>query len=113
MPAAKHVVVILRRAPEHPRTAQALRSAVGYLTANLRVTLVLGGPAEALLPPGAAPSPALPAIDRPLDRPLDRHPDRHLDRHLRTLQALGQRVVLASSIDLATLVAAADAVVAW
>ncbi len=109
MPAAKHVVVILRRAPEHPRTAQALRSAVGYLTANLRVTLVLGGPAEALLPPGAAPPPALPATDRPLDR----HPDRHLDRHLRTLQALGQRVVLASSIDLANLVAAADAVVAW
>ncbi len=97
MPAAKHVVVILRREPQHPRTAQALRSAVGYLTANLRVTLVLGGPAEALLQLCFAPSPALPA----------------LGRHLRTLQALGQRVVLASSVELATVVAAADAVVAW
>lgn len=97
MPAAKHVVVILRREPQHPRTAQALRSAVGYLTANLRVTLILGGPAEALLPLGLAPSPALPA----------------LARHLRTLQALGQRVVLASSIELEAEVAAADAVVTW
>lgn len=97
MPKAKHVVVILRREPQHPRTAQALRSAVGYLTANLRVTLVLGGPAEALLALGLAPSPALPA----------------LGRHLRTLQALGQQVVLASAIELEAVVAAADAVIAW
>lgn len=97
MPAAKHVVVILRREPQHPRTAQALRSTVGYLTANLRITLVLGGPAEALLPPGAPPAPALPA----------------LGRHLLTLRALGQEVLLASRIDLGALVAAADAVVTW
>jgi hypothetical protein len=97
MPAAKHVVVILRREPQHPRTAQALRSTVGYLTANLRITLVLGGPAEALLPPGGPPAPALPA----------------LGRHLLTLRALGQEVLLASRIDLGALVAAADAVVTW
>lgn len=97
MPAAKHVVVILRRDPQHPRTAQGLRATVGYLTANLQITVVLGGPAEALLPGAGPPSPALPA----------------LRRHLDTLRALGHPVVLASSIDLCALVAAADAVVTW
>ena len=100
MPAAKHVVVILRREPQHPRTAQALRSTVGYLTANLRVTLVLGGPAEALLPLCSTPSPALPAQSA-------------LVRPLATLRALGHAVVLASAIDLDALVAAADAVITW
>jgi hypothetical protein len=97
MPAAKHVVVVLHREPAHPRTAQGLRAAVGYLTANLRLTLVLGGPAEALLSPGGAPTPALPG----------------LHRHLATLRALGHPVVLASTTDLCALVAAADAVVTW
>lgn len=100
MSAAKHVVVILRRPPQHPRTAQGLRSAVGYLTANLRVTLVLCGPAEALLSLCAAPSPALSA-ESALQRPLT------------TLRALGHAVVLASAIDLGALVEAADAVVTW
>lgn len=100
MPAAKHVVVILRRPPQHPRTAHALRSAVGYLTADLRVTLVLAGPAEALWPLATAPSPALSAQSA-------------LVRPLVTLRALGQQVVLASAIDLPALVAAADAVIPW
>lgn len=97
MPAAKHVVVVIRRDPQHPRAAQALRAAVGYLTANLRITVVLGGPAEALLAADAASSPALPALRRPLDM----------------LRALGHSVVRASAIDLCAVVAAADAVVTW
>ena len=96
-PAAKRVVVILRRDPQHPRTAQGLRSAVGYLTANLQLTIVLGGPAEALLPDDPTLPPALPV----------------LRRHLDTLRALGHPVVLASRIDLCAVVAAADAVVTW
>jgi hypothetical protein len=97
MPPAKRVVVVFRREPQHPRTAQGLRAAVGYLTANLHVTVVLGGPAEALLAGDAAHSPALPAVRRPLD----------------TLRALGFPVLLASAVDACAVVAAADIVVTW
>ena len=97
MPVAKHVVVVLHREPQHPRTAQGLRSAVGYLTANLRLTIVLGGPAEALWSSDCPPFPTLPL----------------LHRHLATLRALGHPVVLASASDLCALVAGADVVVTW
>lgn len=101
-PAAKHVVVILRRPPQHPRSYHALRSAVGYLTANLRVTLVLGGPAEVLLQPDAALLKALPAETvTALLRPLG------------TLRALGHAVLAASAVDLEAVVAGADAAVMW
>jgi hypothetical protein len=97
MPEAKHVAVVVQREPEHPRTAHALRSAVGYLTANLRITLILAGPAEALLPACAQPSPALP----------------QLCRHLHTLRALGHLVVRASEVDVDALLAQADVTVTW
>jgi hypothetical protein len=95
MAAAKHVVVLLRRPPQHPRTAQGLRSAVGYLTANLRVTVVLCGPAQALL--AQEPCPAPPT----------------LTRHLQTLRALGQTVAPQSAVDLGALLAKADVVIPW
>lgn len=101
MLAAKHVVVILRHPPQHPRTTSGLRSAVGYLTANLRVTLVLAGPAEGLLP-DAAPPPAVKA-----------EPAAALWRPIATLRALGHKVVRASAIDLCAVLAAADAVITW
>lgn len=100
MPAAKHVVVILRRPPTHPKTQHALRSAVGYLTVNLRVTLVLAGPAEVLLE--AAGLAALPAATGAA-----------LGRPLATLRALGHAVLAASAADLSAVVADADAVVTW
>ena len=101
-PAQKHVVVILRRPPQHPRSHHALRSAVGYLTANLRVTLVLAGPAEVLLQPDAA-----------LLKGLAAETATALLRPLATLRALGHAVLAASAVDLQAVVAAADAVVTW
>lgn len=83
----RHVVVLLRRPPLHPRTAQGLRATVGYLLADLRITLVLCGPASAELLP--------------------------LLRHISTLQALGHRVLPDSEVDLCALLANADAAVAW
>ena len=97
MSPAKRVVVVLRREPQHPRTAQGLRAAVGYLTVNLQITVVLCGPAEALEPGNATLSPALPV----------------LRRHLDTLRALGHAVLLGSTSDLCAVVAAADVVVTW
>ena len=99
MSTAKHVVVLLRRPPLHPRTAQGLRTAVGYLLANLRVTIVLAGPAEALLPLCAS-------ADRPPALSM-------LCRHLSTLRALGQDILLASATDLCALAERADVLVTW
>lgn len=49
-PAAKRrVAVRLTRGPSHPKTAQALRSAVGYAAVGLAVTIVVEPPARALL----------------------------------------------------------------
>ena len=45
----KGVTVVLHRAPDHPRTAQGLRSAVGYAALGLQVRVVCVGPAAALL----------------------------------------------------------------
>lgn len=92
----RHVVVLLRRPPLHPRTAQGLRAAVGYLLADLRITLVLGGPAAALLHERSPSAELLP-----------------LQRHISTLQALGHRVLQDSEVDLSALLADADAAVAW
>jgi hypothetical protein len=92
----RHVVVLLRRPPLHPRTAQGLRATVGYLLADLRITLVLGGPAAALLDVRSPGAELLPLL-----------------RHISTLQALGHRVLPASEVDLCALLADADAAVAW
>ncbi len=87
----RRVVLLLHRPPDHPRTAQALRVAVGYLTVGLQVTVVLCGPAQALL------------------GTTDAAPRRALD----TLRHLGQAVVLATDCDLAALCQGAHAVVSW
>lgn len=90
------VVVLLRRPPAHPRTAQGLRAAVGYLSAGLQVQVVLCGPARALhLPAEAGDLPA--ALARPLA----------------TLRALGQTVCTEEQADLCALLPRARAVVAW
>ncbi|MCS6913979.1 MAG: hypothetical protein RMK29_14570 [Myxococcales bacterium] len=73
------VLVLLRLPPDHPRTAQALRAAVGYLAAGLEVTVLLDGPAAAL---------------------LERPAPQSLRRHLETLRALGQQVRALSLTDL-------------
>jgi hypothetical protein len=88
---ARAVVVLLRRPPAHPRTAQGLRAAVGYLTAGLGVTVLLAGPAAALL-------------DGAVEGPLRRHLD--------TLRALGRGVRVFADGDVAAL-GAAHAVVVW
>lgn len=93
---AKHVVVLLRRPPQHPRTMQGLRAAVGYVLADLQITLVLCGPAAELI------SSAPPSPETVL-----------LLRHLSTLRALGHRVVCASEVDVCSLIARADAAVSW
>lgn len=92
----RHVVVLLRRPPLHPRTAQGLRATVGYLLADLRITLVLCGPAAALLGVRAPDAELLPLL-----------------RHISTLQALGHRVLRDAEADLCALLADADAAVAW
>lgn len=92
----RHVVVLLRRPPLHPRTAQGLRATVGYLLADLRITLVLCGPASALLGTRSPSAELLPLL-----------------RHISTLQALGHRVLPDSEVDLCALLANADAAVAW
>jgi hypothetical protein len=85
------VVVLLRRSPAHPRTAQGLRAAVGYLSAGLQVQVVLCGPARAL----AQEVPA--ALSRPIA----------------TLRALGQPICTEEEADLCALLPRARAVVAW
>lgn len=83
--APREVLVLLRRPPLHPRTAQGLRAAVGYLTAGLGVTVLLDGPAAALLADEAPPP---------------------LRRHLETLRALGRAVRALREEDLPALPAA-------
>lgn len=100
-PAGKRVLLLLHRPPKHPRAAQALRSAVGYLTADLQVTLVCCGAAAALLHGYRAdPARLAPALRRPLD----------------TLRAFAQPLHLAEELApeaLAALARAAHAVVSW
>ena len=76
-PSGKRVLLLLRCAPQDPRAAQALRSAVGYLTADLQVTLVCCGPAAAL---GRSYQADPARLSAALRRPLD------------TLRAFGQPV---------------------
>lgn len=59
----KQVTVLLHRPPEHPRTAQGLRAAVGYAAIGLRLRLVCAGQA---LPVALRPAIELPpALLRP------------------------------------------------
>lgn len=96
-PAPKHVFVVLRRPPAHPRTAQGLRSALGYATADLRVTVVLCGAAQAMLD---AQDPAKVAPPH--------------ERAVRTLRALGHTVCIAPAEPaLARMLCRADAIVTW
>lgn len=88
----KPVVVVLRRGPGHPRTAQGLRAAVGYLSVGLTVEVLLVGAAQALLV-GEWPAP----VTRPLQ----------------LLVALGQRVRRAEAGDVAAALRGARAVVTW
>ena len=94
----KQVVIVFRRAADHPRTAQGLRAAVGYLTAGLRVTVVLCGPARHVLSLCQGPDrAAFPDLLRPVE----------------LLRALGHPVVAEDEVDLPALAAAAHAVVTW
>lgn len=96
-PKPRHVLIVLRRPPAHPRTAQGLRSALGYATADLRVTVVLCGAAQALLEAEDATKVAPPH-----------------ERAVRTLRALGHTVCTAPAEPaLAQLLARADAIVTW
>jgi hypothetical protein len=74
---SRRVAVRLTRAAEHPKTAQALRSAVGYAAVELEVTLVVEPAARALLTHEEHAAPLL--------------------RALGTLRALGHRVVEVAS----------------
>jgi hypothetical protein len=60
--AGRRVAVRLTRAAEHPKTQQALRSAVGYAAADLAVTVVIEPPARELLAHENHPAPLLRAI---------------------------------------------------
>jgi hypothetical protein len=93
---SRHIVVLLRRPPAHPRTAQGLRATVGYVLADLRITLVLCGPAAALL----SEQPRTPELVPLL-------------RHLSTLRALGHLVISDADADVCELLARADAAVSW
>jgi hypothetical protein len=73
----RRVAVRLTRAAEHPKTAQALRSAVGYAACELQVTVVVEPAARALLA-------------------HDDHAPANL-RAMGTLRALGQRFVEVAS----------------
>ena len=73
----RRVAVRLTRAADHAKTAQALRSAVGYAAVELDVTLVVEPAARALLAHDDHPAPLL--------------------RALGTLRALGHRVVEVAS----------------
>jgi hypothetical protein len=73
----QQVLVVVRLPLDSPRAAQALRSAVGYLTVGLTVTVALCGPAAGSLAAATAGENPLPA---------------DVQRHLRTLQSLGQPV---------------------
>jgi hypothetical protein len=89
MKTGSSVVVLLRRPLDHPRTAQGLRAAVGYLTADLRVAVVVCQSGR---------------------------PPRDIVRPLSMLRALGHLVVGLDEISdtqLQTLLAAAHAIVAW
>ena len=92
----RHIVVLLRRPPAHPRTAQGLRAAVGYVLADLQITLVLCGPAAALLSEPTRTPELVPLL-----------------RHLSTLRALGHRVVSGADVDVCELLSRADAAVTW
>jgi hypothetical protein len=73
----RRVAVRLTRAAEHPKVAQALRSAVAYAAVELDVTIVVEPPARALLAHDDHPAPLL--------------------RALGTLRALGHRLVEVAS----------------
>ena len=95
-PAQKRVLVLLRRPPTHPRTAQGLRATVGYTPVGLRVTVGLCGPARALVAPHTTTPPMATA------------------RPLALLSALGHTVCTVDDPDTLTrLCDAADHVIAW
>lgn len=98
--APKRVLVILRRPPEHPRTAQGLRAAVGYAAVGLRVQIACVGPAQ---PIGLRPAAELPPL---------------LVRPRQTLLALGSLLVALTddpqaAARLSDLAQASDVVVCW
>ncbi len=99
MKPVKQVVVLLHRSADHPRSAQGLRTAVGYLTAGLGVTVVCCGSAREILATCQGPA----RNDAPL----------HLLRPIELLRALGHRVLADDEVDLPALTLAAHAVVTW
>lgn len=100
-PAGKRVLLLLHRPPAHPRTAQALRAAVGYLTADLQLTLVFCQDAAALLQTHRHQPAQLPlALRRPLD----------------LLRGFSQPLYIEGELadeDLAALARGAHAVISW
>ena len=62
-PLQKRVLVIVRRPPDHPRTAQGLRAALGYAAVGLRVQIACVGAAASVVHATAAGLP--PALQRP------------------------------------------------
>lgn len=95
------VLILLHRPADHPRAAQALRSAVGYLLADLRVTVVFCGAAAQILTAHRSDASSVPAP---------------LRRHLTTLEALGQALRHEDDLtedELAALARAAHATITW
>lgn len=97
MPAAKRILVLLRREPAHPKTAQGLRTAVAYAAHGLEVTVALCGAATALEQAGSADASTSPVVLR----------------HLATLRAFQKVILPVTPESLCELVTRADAMTTW